>query len=107
MMTDLAALRQPFGGPGLLRALFLAGERHSGAREGGMGTRHQSRQLSVVAVPKVRKHRENDMISEMKIHSIARQMLEKHGHEAIVQAAQNAVACENKGNAEEAREWRH
>ena len=55
----------------------------------------------------MREHRENDMVSEMKIHSIARQMLEKHGHEAIVQAAQNAVACESKGNAEEAREWRH
>lgn len=47
------------------------------------------------------------MISEMKIHAIARQMLEKHGHEAIVQAAHNAVACENKGDTEEAREWRH
>jgi hypothetical protein len=45
------------------------------------------------------------MISEMQIHTIARQMLEKHG--AIAQAAQNAVACESKGDDEEAREWRH
>jgi hypothetical protein len=43
----------------------------------------------------------------MQIHVIARQMLEKHGFEAIAQAAQNARACESKGDAEQAREWRH
>lgn len=47
------------------------------------------------------------MISEMQIHTIARQMIEKHGFEAIAQAAKNAVACEGKGDTEEAREWRH
>jgi hypothetical protein len=47
------------------------------------------------------------MISEMQIHVIARQMIEKHGFEAIAQAAQNALACESKGDTEEAREWRH
>jgi hypothetical protein len=47
------------------------------------------------------------MISEIQIHTIARQMLEKHGHAAIAQAASNAVACESKGDNEEAREWRH
>ena len=47
------------------------------------------------------------MISEIQVHTIARQMLEKHGFEAIAQAAQNAQACEAKGDAEEAREWRH
>jgi hypothetical protein len=47
------------------------------------------------------------MISEIQIHSIARQMIEKHGFEAIARAAQNALACESKGDAEEAREWRH
>ncbi|HTO60110.1 MAG TPA: hypothetical protein VMM15_02525 [Bradyrhizobium sp.] len=47
------------------------------------------------------------MISEMQIHTIARQMLEKHGFEAIAEAAQQAVACEKKGDGEEAREWRH
>jgi dodecin len=31
----------------------------------------------------------------------------KHGLEAIAQAAQNAQACENTGDSEEAREWRH
>jgi hypothetical protein len=34
-------------------------------------------------------------------------MFEKHGLEAIAQAAQNAQACENTGDTEEAREWRH
>jgi hypothetical protein len=47
------------------------------------------------------------MISEMKIHTIARQMLEKRGLEAIAEAAQNALASERKGDADEAREWRH
>jgi hypothetical protein len=47
------------------------------------------------------------MISELQIHTIARQMLEKHGFEAIAQAAQNAQTCEAKGDADEAREWRH
>src|SRR5437870_5591870 len=57
--------------------------------------------------PAQRNVRESDMISEMQIHTIARQMLEKHGFEAIAQAAQNAIACESKGEADEAREWRH
>jgi hypothetical protein len=47
------------------------------------------------------------MISETQIHTIARQMLERHGLEAIARAAQNAAACERKGDSEEAREWRH
>ncbi len=51
--------------------------------------------------------RESDMIPETQIHTIARQMLEKHGLEAIAQAAQKAVACESRGEAEEAKEWRH
>jgi hypothetical protein len=55
----------------------------------------------------VAEHRESNMISEVQIHTIARQMLEKHGLEAIAEAAQKAVACESKGDTEEAREWRH
>jgi len=47
------------------------------------------------------------MISEMRVHEIARQMLERHGQEAIAQAAQKALACERNGDAQEAREWRH
>jgi dTDP-D-glucose 4,6-dehydratase len=47
------------------------------------------------------------MIAQTQIHTIARQMLEKHGPQAIARAAQNAVACERKGETEEAREWRH
>ena len=54
-----------------------------------------------------RVHEESDMTSEMQIHTIARQMIEKHGFEAIAEAARNAQACESKGEAEEAREWRH
>jgi hypothetical protein len=33
--------------------------------------------------------------------------IEKHGFDAIAQAARNAEACEHKGDTEEAREWRH
>lgn len=47
------------------------------------------------------------MMSEIQIHSVARQMLEKHGPGAIAEAAQKAQACESQGDAEEAREWRH
>ena len=47
------------------------------------------------------------MTSEIQIHTIARQMLERHGANAIAQAAQNAIACERKGEVEEASEWRH
>jgi len=47
------------------------------------------------------------MTSETQIHTIARQMIERHGFEAIAQAARNALACESKGEADEAREWRH
>jgi hypothetical protein len=51
--------------------------------------------------------RESEMTSETQIHTIARQMIERHGFNAIAQAASNAQACESKGEAEEAREWRH
>jgi hypothetical protein len=51
--------------------------------------------------------RESDMMSEMQIHTIARQMMEKHGLTAIAQAAHNAQACESKGDVVEATEWRH
>jgi hypothetical protein len=54
-----------------------------------------------------RKHEESDMISEMQIHTIARQMFEKHGLQAIAEAAQKAIECEKEGDADEAREWRH
>lgn len=47
------------------------------------------------------------MISEMQVHTIARQMLEKHGLAAIAEAAQNALASERRGDADDAREWRH
>jgi hypothetical protein len=47
------------------------------------------------------------MISEMQIHTIARQMFEQHGQAAIAKAAARAVACEAKGEDEDANEWRH
>jgi hypothetical protein len=59
------------------------------------------------AVPGATDDQENDMISEVQVHVIARQMLEKHGFEAIAQAAQNAQTCESKGETEDAKEWRH
>jgi hypothetical protein len=34
-------------------------------------------------------------------------MLERHGFRAIAQAAQNAQACEGRGDTEQAEEWRH
>ncbi len=47
------------------------------------------------------------MMSEIQIHTIARQMMEQHGAQAIAQAAQKAQACESKGESDEAKEWRH
>jgi hypothetical protein len=47
------------------------------------------------------------MTSEVQLHTIARQMLEKHGPAAIAEAAQRAQTCESKGETEQAREWRH
>jgi hypothetical protein len=47
------------------------------------------------------------MMSETQVHSIARQMLEQHGTAAIAQAAQQAQACEKRGEDEDAKEWRH
>ena len=47
------------------------------------------------------------MMSEMQVHTIARQMFEKHGAAAIAQAAQQAQACESRGEDDEAQEWRH
>jgi hypothetical protein len=47
------------------------------------------------------------MMSEIQVYTVARQMFERHGLSAIAQAAQQALACESRGEAEEAREWRH
>jgi hypothetical protein len=52
-------------------------------------------------------YQEIAMISEIQIHAIARQMLERHGSAAIAHAAQNALTCEHKGQVEEATKWRH
>jgi hypothetical protein len=43
---------------------------------------------------------------EIEIHDYARQLLEAHGARAIAEAAQKALDCETKGQAEEAETWR-
>jgi hypothetical protein len=47
------------------------------------------------------------MMPETQVHIIARQMLEKHGFEAIAEAARNALASEKRGDVDDAEEWRH
>ena len=47
------------------------------------------------------------MTSQTQIHTIARQMFERHGAEAIAHAARNAQACERKGDTKEAGDWRN
>jgi hypothetical protein len=47
------------------------------------------------------------MMSEIQVHTIARQMFEQHGAAAIAKAAAQAQACEGRGEADEAKEWRH
>ena len=46
-------------------------------------------------------------MGEMEIHDYARQLLEAHGEMALVEAAQKACSCEEKGQTEEAETWRH
>ncbi len=44
---------------------------------------------------------------EIEIHNYARQLLEAHGAQAIVEAAQNASSLEKQGEVELAKDWRH
>jgi len=44
---------------------------------------------------------------EIEIQDYARQLLEAHGEQAVVEAAQRACACAEKGQAEQAETWRH
>ena len=46
-------------------------------------------------------------MGEIEIHDYARQLIEAHGAMAIVEAAQKACTCEEKGETEEAETWRH
>ena len=50
---------------------------------------------------------EVDGVTSADVARAVARVIEKHGFEAIAQAARNAVACEGKGETEEAREWRH
>ncbi|MGY3507233.1 hypothetical protein [Bradyrhizobium lupini] len=47
------------------------------------------------------------MMTEVQVHTVARQMLEQHGFAAIAKVAEQARACEGRGEADEAKEWRH
>jgi hypothetical protein len=51
--------------------------------------------------------REIAMIAKTQIHAIAQQMLERHGSAAIARAGENALTCEQRGEIDEAQEWRH
>jgi hypothetical protein len=44
---------------------------------------------------------------EIEIYDYARQLLEAHGDKAVIEAAQKACACEEKGEKEQAETWRH
>jgi hypothetical protein len=44
---------------------------------------------------------------ETDIHDYARQLLDAHGSKAVVEAAQKASACEQRGENEQAEAWRH
>jgi len=46
-------------------------------------------------------------MKETDIHDYARQLLEAHGDKAVSEAAQKALAFEQKGQADEAATWRH
>ena len=46
-------------------------------------------------------------IREADIQDYARQLLEAHGDKAIAEAAQKALACQQRGEDEEAQTWRH
>ncbi|AHY50955.1 hypothetical protein BJS_03804 [Bradyrhizobium japonicum SEMIA 5079] len=75
------------------------------------GTGPAAKSLSGAAERQARRcgflNRRASMISEVQVHTIARQMLEKHGFAAIAKAAEQAQACEGRGEADEAKEWRH
>jgi len=46
-------------------------------------------------------------MDETTINEYARQLLESHGDRAVAEAAQRAVACEQRKEKEEAKTWRH
>ena len=46
-------------------------------------------------------------MTEIELQDYARQLLEAHGANAVVEAAQKASALEQQGQNEEAETWRH
>jgi hypothetical protein len=87
-------------------AKLFSGARRNETLAGPFARDPRDRPEPVVRL-RVAEHEEGEMISEMQIHTIARQMFEKHGLQAIAEAAQKALECEKEGDADEAREWRH
>ncbi|HEY8161078.1 MAG: hypothetical protein ACR650_17295 [Methylocystis sp.] len=45
-------------------------------------------------------------MEETDVHDYARQLFEAHGDKAVAEAAHKAAAAEEKGDAEQARNWR-
>jgi hypothetical protein len=48
-----------------------------------------------------------DSMDEITINEYARQLLDAHGDRAVAEAAQRAVASEQRNDKEEAKTWRH
>jgi hypothetical protein len=46
-------------------------------------------------------------MDEVSINDYARQLLEAHGDNALAEVAQRALACEQRGETEQAETWRH
>jgi hypothetical protein len=46
-------------------------------------------------------------MDEITINEYARQLLEAHGDRAVAEAAQRAIASEQRNDEEEAKTWRH
>jgi len=46
-------------------------------------------------------------LREVDVHDYARQLFEAHGARAVLEAAQKASACEQRGENEQAETWRH
>ncbi|MFZ1210894.1 MAG: hypothetical protein WAN94_22560 [Pseudolabrys sp.] len=46
-------------------------------------------------------------MQEIDVQDYARQLLEAHGAQAVVEAAQKAIVFENEGKKDDAEIWRH
>src|ERR1700758_2511291 len=62
-----------------------------------------SRPHPVLSSPLARR----SLMDEITINEYARQLLEAHGDRAVAEAAQRAIASEQRNDEEEAKTWRH